>query len=150
MAYPAEMVPCCCPEAELRELLGEPGRRAATKDRAALQGLDREWLAASPFCVIATAALCPHRSSWIHYPPASARLPPARLTAYAPNDIIRTRSQRYASCSHACYCGNCITVPFVDRARDDPPRQYPLLPHRKQTASDSAPSAKHRPLTSPC
>src|ERR1022692_3324204 len=55
MAYPAEMVEIVS-EAELRELLGEPGRRAATKDRPALQGIDREWLAASPFCVIATAA----------------------------------------------------------------------------------------------
>lgn len=43
-------------EAELRELLGTPSRRAATKDRAVLHRLDREWLAASPFCMIATAA----------------------------------------------------------------------------------------------
>lgn len=55
MAYPAEMVEIVS-ESELRELLGEPGRRAATKDRPALQRMDREWLAASPFCVIATAA----------------------------------------------------------------------------------------------
>jgi PPOX class probable FMN-dependent enzyme len=55
MAYPAEMVEIVS-EAELRELLGAPGRRAATKDRPALQGMDRNWLAASPFCVIATAA----------------------------------------------------------------------------------------------
>src|ERR1019366_9166574 len=55
MAYPAEMVEIVS-EAELRELLGEPGRRAATKGRPALQGIDREWLGASPFCVIATAA----------------------------------------------------------------------------------------------
>lgn len=55
MAYPAEMVEIVS-ESELRDLLGEPGRRAATKDRPGLQRMDREWLAASPFCVIATAA----------------------------------------------------------------------------------------------
>jgi PPOX class probable FMN-dependent enzyme len=42
-------------ETELRELLGEPGLRAATKDRVRLHERDREWLAASPFCLVATA-----------------------------------------------------------------------------------------------
>jgi len=42
-------------EAELRDLLGEPARRAVTKERARLHRRDREWLAASPFCLIATA-----------------------------------------------------------------------------------------------
>lgn len=41
--------------AELRELLGAPGRRAATKERAKLHARDREWLALSPFCVLATS-----------------------------------------------------------------------------------------------
>jgi len=40
---------------ELRELLGEPHRRAADKDRPRLHARDRDWLAASPFCLIATA-----------------------------------------------------------------------------------------------
>ncbi len=40
---------------ELRDLLGVPGARAATKERTRLHGPDREWLATSPFCVIATA-----------------------------------------------------------------------------------------------
>jgi uncharacterized protein len=40
---------------ELRALLGEPAGRAATKERARLHEIDRRWLAASPFCVIATA-----------------------------------------------------------------------------------------------
>lgn len=41
---------------ELREVLGgDPNERARTKERAALHPRDREWLAASPFCVIATA-----------------------------------------------------------------------------------------------
>ncbi|WP_205471621.1 pyridoxamine 5'-phosphate oxidase family protein [Nocardioides sp. SYSU D00038] len=40
---------------ELVELLGEPHERAITKSRPALLDVDREWLAASPFCVMATA-----------------------------------------------------------------------------------------------
>ncbi|MEU5903960.1 pyridoxamine 5'-phosphate oxidase family protein [Micromonospora sp. NPDC047467] len=40
---------------ELRELLGEPHPRAANKDRARLHERDRQWLAAAPFCLIATA-----------------------------------------------------------------------------------------------
>lgn len=42
-------------EAELRELLGMPRARAAGKDRARLAEMDRRWLAASPFCVLATS-----------------------------------------------------------------------------------------------
>ena len=41
---------------ELVDLLGEPGERAATKARTALLDVDRDWLAATPFCVVATAA----------------------------------------------------------------------------------------------
>ena len=40
---------------ELEEIVGVPAHRAAAKVRAALHPLDREWLAASPFCVLATA-----------------------------------------------------------------------------------------------
>jgi PPOX class probable FMN-dependent enzyme len=40
---------------ELVALLGEPSERAATKSRPALLDVDRAWLAASPFCVIADA-----------------------------------------------------------------------------------------------
>ncbi|GAA1842044.1 pyridoxamine 5'-phosphate oxidase family protein [Asanoa iriomotensis] len=40
---------------ELRELLGTPGKRAAEKDRKELHQLDRDWLAASRFCLVATA-----------------------------------------------------------------------------------------------
>jgi PPOX class probable FMN-dependent enzyme len=36
-------------------LLGEPQQRARDKVRRALTDLDRDWLAASPFCVLATA-----------------------------------------------------------------------------------------------
>jgi uncharacterized protein len=42
-------------EAELRDLLGFPADRAITKERTALHPRDRQWLAASPFCLIATA-----------------------------------------------------------------------------------------------
>jgi PPOX class probable FMN-dependent enzyme len=41
---------------ELRELVGNPVRRVAEKVRPALHSLDRRWLAASPFCLVATAA----------------------------------------------------------------------------------------------
>ena len=40
---------------ELFGLLGTPGERAANKGRAALLDVDRDWLAASPFCVMATS-----------------------------------------------------------------------------------------------
>jgi len=36
-------------------LLGEPGQRARDKGRTALLDVDRQWLAASPFCVMATS-----------------------------------------------------------------------------------------------
>jgi uncharacterized protein len=39
----------------LVDLLGEPNARAAGKGRPALLDVDRDWLAASPFCVMATA-----------------------------------------------------------------------------------------------
>ncbi|MEU7585766.1 pyridoxamine 5'-phosphate oxidase family protein [Micromonospora sp. NPDC049230] len=40
---------------ELRELLGAPTARALNKERQRLHERDREWLAASPFCLLATA-----------------------------------------------------------------------------------------------
>jgi len=40
---------------ELRALLGEPTGRAVTKERTRLHEIDRQWLAASPFCVLATS-----------------------------------------------------------------------------------------------
>jgi PPOX class probable FMN-dependent enzyme len=43
-------------EAELRELLGQPMQRAVTKERVRLHDRDRDWLAASPFCLVATSA----------------------------------------------------------------------------------------------
>ena len=42
-------------EAELRELLGEPTPAAAGKERTALDDIHRQWLAASPFCLVATS-----------------------------------------------------------------------------------------------
>ncbi|MCW2834196.1 MAG: Pyridoxamine 5-phosphate oxidase [Nocardioides sp.] len=40
---------------QLEEVVGLPGDRAAAKERATLTDIDRAWLAASPFCVLATA-----------------------------------------------------------------------------------------------
>jgi PPOX class probable FMN-dependent enzyme len=40
---------------ELVAILGEPAARARTKSRPALLDVDRDWLAASPFCILATA-----------------------------------------------------------------------------------------------
>ncbi|MDO9496883.1 MAG: pyridoxamine 5'-phosphate oxidase family protein [Nocardioides sp.] len=37
-------------------LVGEPNERAANKGRTALLDVDRDWLAASPFCVMATSS----------------------------------------------------------------------------------------------
>lgn len=42
-------------EAQLRALLGEPVPRALAKERTALHERDLDWLAASPFCLIATS-----------------------------------------------------------------------------------------------
>jgi uncharacterized protein len=42
-------------KAELRDLIGEPMPRAVTKERTRLHELDRQWLAHSPFCLVATA-----------------------------------------------------------------------------------------------
>lgn len=42
-------------EAELRALLGEPAERAINKERVRLTQIDRQWLAASPLCFLATS-----------------------------------------------------------------------------------------------
>ena len=42
-------------EAELRELVGTPAPRVITKERTRLHERDIEWLAASPFCLVATS-----------------------------------------------------------------------------------------------
>ncbi len=41
--------------AELTELIGPPAPAAVAKERTALHELDRQWLAASPFCLVATS-----------------------------------------------------------------------------------------------
>ena len=43
-------------EEQLRALVGEPLRRVAEKARTTLHELDRQWLAASPLCLVATSA----------------------------------------------------------------------------------------------
>jgi uncharacterized protein len=42
-------------EAELRDLLGDPAPAALAKERTSLHELDRRWLAASRFCLVATS-----------------------------------------------------------------------------------------------
>ncbi|WP_104522659.1 pyridoxamine 5'-phosphate oxidase family protein [Blastococcus atacamensis] len=42
-------------EEQLRALLGKPVPAALAKERTALTDLDRDWLAASPFCLVATS-----------------------------------------------------------------------------------------------
>jgi hypothetical protein len=44
-----------CSAGELRDLLGTPSGRSVSKERTRLHAVDREWLALSPFCVIATS-----------------------------------------------------------------------------------------------
>jgi PPOX class probable FMN-dependent enzyme len=51
MTYEAEITSA----AELRDLLGTPSGRAVTKERTRLHAVDREWLALSPFCIVATS-----------------------------------------------------------------------------------------------
>ena len=41
--------------AELRQLIGDPLPRVAAKDRSSLDAYDKEWLAHSPFCLVATS-----------------------------------------------------------------------------------------------
>ncbi|MFD1541505.1 pyridoxamine 5'-phosphate oxidase family protein [Nonomuraea guangzhouensis] len=43
-------------EEELGELLGPPSKRDATKVRSRLHEHDKQWLAASPFCMMSTSA----------------------------------------------------------------------------------------------
>ena len=43
-------------EAELHAILGAPTAAAAGKERTALDDIHRQWLAASPFCLVATSA----------------------------------------------------------------------------------------------
>ncbi|PKW17365.1 pyridoxamine 5'-phosphate oxidase family protein [Saccharopolyspora spinosa] len=40
---------------ELRDVIGEPLQHVVDKERTELHELDRQWLAASPFCLIATS-----------------------------------------------------------------------------------------------
>jgi hypothetical protein len=44
-------------EAELRDLCGHPAPAAANKSRSSLVDIHREWLAQSPFCLVATSAV---------------------------------------------------------------------------------------------
>ncbi|MEV4756648.1 pyridoxamine 5'-phosphate oxidase family protein [Micromonospora sp. NPDC049559] len=54
MTQTSEWTEIASPE-ELRELLGTPLPQVAGKDRPSLHEYDKQWLAASPFCLVATA-----------------------------------------------------------------------------------------------
>jgi uncharacterized protein len=54
MSRTGELVEITTP-GELTELVGEPTPRVAHKVRTSLHDVDREWLALSPFCLIATS-----------------------------------------------------------------------------------------------
>jgi uncharacterized protein len=41
--------------AELRGILGEPAPRVVAKDRPSLEDIHKQWLASSPFCLVATS-----------------------------------------------------------------------------------------------
>ncbi len=56
MANPSVTWAVVSDEEQLREIVGEPIQRVADKARASLHELDRQWLAASPMCLLATAA----------------------------------------------------------------------------------------------
>ncbi|MFI8854535.1 pyridoxamine 5'-phosphate oxidase family protein [Streptomyces sp. 891-h] len=55
MTIPEAMVEVTSEE-ELRGLVGEPASHTVNKARTALHPLDRDWLAHSPFCLVATSA----------------------------------------------------------------------------------------------
>lgn len=55
MSAEAEHLTEITTEEDLREILGEPLPQVRDKERPALAEVDRAWLAASPFCLVATA-----------------------------------------------------------------------------------------------
>ena len=63
--------------------------------------------------------LSARRQSWIISPGVAAELPPARVTASAPNDIIRTRLPRSTSRSRTNCCSNYLIVLSADRRQDN-------------------------------
>ncbi len=72
---------------ELVELIGVPLHRVANKVRSTLHELDRQWLAASPFCLVATAdetGACD----------VSPRGDPPRQLAYVINDHTIALAER--------------------------------------------------------
>lgn len=56
--------------AELRAFLGEPNQLALTRERHSLHDVDRQWLALSPFCVLATTDPHGHTAATLKGDPA--------------------------------------------------------------------------------
>lgn len=90
---------------ELRNLLGVPGVRAATKERTRLHAQDREWLATSPFCVIATADADGHCD-------ASPKGDPAGRLVYVLDDTTIAIAERPGNRRADGY-GNILSNPHV-------------------------------------
>jgi PPOX class probable FMN-dependent enzyme len=90
---------------ELRDLLGVPGARAATKERTRLHAQDREWLATSPFCVIATADADGHCD-------ASPKGDPAGRLVYVLDDTTIAIAERPGNRRADGY-GNILSNPHV-------------------------------------
>lgn len=68
---------------ELRELLGVPTARDATKERTHLHERDRQWLAASPFCLVATAGAVGQPTFGVARSMIAVRSTPAGSVPYA-------------------------------------------------------------------
>jgi len=98
-------------ETELRALLGAPNRRSATKVRPALHDRDKEWLAASPFCLIATAG--PDGSCDVSPkgdPPGFAR-PLDDVTIAIPDRAGNNRADGFANILRNPHVGLLFVVP---------------------------------------
>jgi uncharacterized protein len=90
---------------ELRDLLGWPTGRAVTKERTRLVPLDREWLAVSPFCVLATCDADGNCD-------ASPKGDPAGHLVYVLNDAAVAIPERPGNRRADGYC-NVLSNPHV-------------------------------------
>ena len=80
--------------------------------------------------------LCPRRPCWTISPGAAAGLPPARVAASAPNDIIPTPSPRCGLSSPANCSGSCLTVPSAEPERAANLQHRHLLPRRRSVGGN--------------
>ena len=90
---------------ELVGLVGEPDARAAGKVRTALLDVDRDWLAASPFCVMATASATGECD-------ASPKGDPAGRLVHVIDDVTIALAERPGNRRADCY-RNILVNPHV-------------------------------------